>query len=163
WAAEYRGSATVVYGHTAVIEPEWLNNTIDVDTGCVFGGALTALRYPERALVSVPAARTYYEPARPITAAADAFAPSSGPGQGTRVAVVVCRDPDVARQRFGAAEGEIGICLTRTGRRFFDDLALERAVLERIRAALDTVDLWATLDTAWVLLDGELMPWSAKA
>ncbi|MDQ2682416.1 MAG: AAA family ATPase, partial [Chloroflexota bacterium] len=55
WPAEYRGSATVVYGHTAVAEPEWLNNTIDIDTGCVFGGRLTALRYPERELISVPA------------------------------------------------------------------------------------------------------------
>ena len=66
WAADYRGRAMVVYGHTPVREPEWLNNTINVDTGCVFGGALTALRYPERELVSVTAAHTYYEPARPF-------------------------------------------------------------------------------------------------
>ncbi len=66
WAAEYRGKATVVYGHTAVVEPEWLNRTINIDTGCVFGGKLTALRYPERELVSVPAARVYYEPVRPL-------------------------------------------------------------------------------------------------
>jgi protein phosphatase len=59
WAAEYRGPATVVYGHTPVPEPEWLNRTINVDTGCVFGGSLTALRYPERELVSVPARQTY--------------------------------------------------------------------------------------------------------
>ena len=57
WAAEYRGQAMVVYGHTPVPEPEWLNNTINIDTGCVFGGRLTALRYPERELVSVPAPR----------------------------------------------------------------------------------------------------------
>ncbi len=56
WAAEYRGRATVVYGHTPVPEPEWLNNTIYIDTGCVFGGSLTALRYPEREIVSTPAA-----------------------------------------------------------------------------------------------------------
>lgn len=68
WAAEYRGQASVVYGHTPVPEPEWLNNTINIDTGCVFGGKLTALRYPERELVSVPAARTYAEPARPFLA-----------------------------------------------------------------------------------------------
>ncbi|MDP9260896.1 MAG: polynucleotide kinase-phosphatase, partial [Actinomycetota bacterium] len=68
WAADYRGRAMVVYGHTPVREPEWLNNTINIDTGCVFGGALTALRYPERELVSVPAAHTYYEPARPFLA-----------------------------------------------------------------------------------------------
>ena len=66
WAAEYRGTAMVVYGHTPVPEPEWLNRTINIDTGCVFGGKLTALRYPEQELVSVPAARTYCEPARPF-------------------------------------------------------------------------------------------------
>ncbi|MGI4867053.1 MAG: polynucleotide kinase-phosphatase [Janthinobacterium lividum] len=66
WAADYRGRATVVYGHTPVPEPEWLNNTIDIDTGCVFGGRLTALRYPERALVSVPAHEVYCEPSRPL-------------------------------------------------------------------------------------------------
>ena len=57
WAAEYRGTAMVVYGHTPVPEPEWLNRTINIDTGCVFGGQLTALRYPERELVSVAARR----------------------------------------------------------------------------------------------------------
>ncbi|GAB3833608.1 polynucleotide kinase-phosphatase [Hymenobacter jeollabukensis] len=66
WAAEYRGRATVVYGHTPVPEPEWLNNTIDIDTGCVFGGRLTVLRYPERELVTVPAAEVYCEPVRPL-------------------------------------------------------------------------------------------------
>ena len=54
WAAEYRGSATVVYGHTPVPEPEWLNRTVNIDTGCVFGGKLTALRFPEKEYVSVP-------------------------------------------------------------------------------------------------------------
>ena len=53
WAAEYRGTAMVVYGHTPIAEPEWLNRTINIDTGCVFGGKLTALRYPERELVGV--------------------------------------------------------------------------------------------------------------
>ncbi|PSB07034.1 polynucleotide kinase-phosphatase, partial [filamentous cyanobacterium Phorm 46] len=66
WAAEYRGQAAVVYGHTPVPETEWLNNTVDIDTGCVFGGKLTALRYPEREFVSVSAARIYCEPAKPI-------------------------------------------------------------------------------------------------
>lgn len=66
WAEEYRGGATVVYGHTPVIDPQWINRTINVDTGCVFGGKLTALRYPERELVSVPAYKTYYEPAKPL-------------------------------------------------------------------------------------------------
>src|SRR6516164_6608331 len=69
WASEYRGKAMVVYGHTPVPESEWLNNTICIDTGCVFGGKLTALRYPERELVSVPAHRMYYEPIRPLVPA----------------------------------------------------------------------------------------------
>jgi protein phosphatase len=68
WAAEYRGSALVVYGHTPVPEPEWLNRTLNIDTGCVFGGRLSALRYPEKELVSVPAAATYCQPSRPFLA-----------------------------------------------------------------------------------------------
>jgi protein phosphatase len=68
WAAEYRGKTTVVYGHTPVINAEWLNNTICIDTGCVFGGKLTALRWPERELVEVPAAKVYAEPVRPLAA-----------------------------------------------------------------------------------------------
>jgi protein phosphatase len=66
WAQEYRGRAVVLYGHTPVPEPEWLNNTLCLDTGCVFGGRLTALNYPERTVVSVPAARVYHPPARPF-------------------------------------------------------------------------------------------------
>jgi protein phosphatase len=66
WAAEYRGSAMVVYGHTPVPEPEWLNRTINIDTGCVFGGKLTALRYPEKEIVSVPAKNTYAESRKPF-------------------------------------------------------------------------------------------------
>lgn len=66
WAKEYRGKAKVVYGHTPVPEAEWLNKTIDIDTGCVFGGKLTALRYPEEELVSVKAKIVYCEPVRPI-------------------------------------------------------------------------------------------------
>ena len=67
WAAEYRGKATVVYGHTPVPETEWLNNTVNIDTGAVFGGKLTALRYPEREFVSIDAAREYAAPIRPIS------------------------------------------------------------------------------------------------
>jgi protein phosphatase len=66
WAAEYRGRPTVVYGHTPVLGAEWLNNTICIDTGCVFGGKLTALRWPERELVEVPARRAYAESKRPL-------------------------------------------------------------------------------------------------
>jgi protein phosphatase len=66
WAEHYRGKAAVVYGHTPVHEPEWQNNTINIDTGCVFGGRLTALRYPERELVSVQAKEEYFTPGRPF-------------------------------------------------------------------------------------------------
>ena len=61
WAVNYRGPAKVVYGHIVVPRAEWVNNTINIDTGCVFGGRLTALRYPELELVSVPAHRAYVE------------------------------------------------------------------------------------------------------
>ena len=66
WALDYRGAAAVVYGHTPCREPVWLHNTLCIHTGCVFGGALSALRWPERELVQVPAARQWYAPARPI-------------------------------------------------------------------------------------------------
>jgi len=66
WAADYRGATTVVYGHTPVPEAEWLNNTLCIDTGCCFGGKLTALRWPEKEIVSVPALKTYSEPVRPF-------------------------------------------------------------------------------------------------
>lgn len=65
WAADYDGEASVVYGHTPVIEPEWLNRTICLDTGCCFGGKLTAMRWPEREIVSVAAARVYAQAKRP--------------------------------------------------------------------------------------------------
>ncbi len=66
WAAEYKGKAMVVYGHTPVPKAQWLNNTIDIDTGCVFGGSLTAMRYPERELVSVKAHKVHCEPVKPL-------------------------------------------------------------------------------------------------
>lgn len=76
WAAEYRGRATVVYGHTPVPRPEWLNSTINIDTGCVFGGGLTSLRYPEREIVTIPARQTYCQPARPFLTAETPAAPA---------------------------------------------------------------------------------------
>jgi protein phosphatase len=82
---------------------------------------------------------------------------------GSRSVIIVCRDPDVARTRFGIAEDEDGIVYTRTGRRFFDDIRLERALLDRIRRAADRAGLWDELATDWICLDCELMPWSAKA
>jgi protein phosphatase len=67
WAADYHGKAFVVYGHTPFLEPTWLNRTINIDTGCVYGGKLTALRYPQMELVSVPAAKVYHPRKKPIT------------------------------------------------------------------------------------------------
>jgi protein phosphatase len=255
WAAEYRGRAIVVYGHTPVPEPEWLNGTICIDTGCVFGGKLTALRYPEKELVSVPAFRTYYQPAKPflpeeerapgLTAqqqyddvldiedvlgkriistrlhhtvtireengiaalevmsrfAADPkwliyLPPTMSPSEtsrdpnllehpmeafsyyrhqgvarviceekhmGSRAIVIVCRDQDAVRRCFGVVEDVAGICYTRTGRRFFDDRAMEKQFVSRIQKAVEGAGLWQEFDTDWVCLDCELMPWSAKA
>jgi protein phosphatase len=255
WAAEYRGKAMVVYGHTPVPEPEWLNRTICIDTGCVFGGKLTALRYPEKELVSVPALQTYYEPAKPFLpedeqapsltaqqkyddvldiedvigkrivstrlhrtvtireensiAALEVMSrfatnpkwliylpPTMSPSEtsqlpdllehpaeafsyfrhqgvakvvceekhmGSRAVVVVCRDEDSARQRLGVVGDGAGICYTRTGRRFFDDKALESEFISRLQRAISAADLWDEFKTDWFCLDCELMPWSAKA
>ncbi|MEA2603638.1 MAG: hypothetical protein QOF89_4630 [Acidobacteriota bacterium] len=258
WAAGYRGAAHVIYGHTPVAEPQWLNRTINVDTGCVFGGRLTALRWPERELTSVPSRETYAGTARPFLTSpapgldrqqihddvldledvvgkraiatrlrgnvtiregnaaaaleaisrfavdphwliylpptmspsetsrrpgaleypAEAFAHFRAEGvetvvceekhMGSRAVVVVCRDAEAARRRFGLiVEGEgdegIGRCYTRTGRPFFDEPATERALLGRVRDALGAAGLWERLSTDWVCLDCELMPWSAKA
>jgi protein phosphatase len=254
WAAEYRGRASVVYGHTPVPEPEWLNRTINIDTGCVFGGKLTALRWPEKELVSVPALQTYADPVRPFIPIASGpslsaqqanddlldiddvrgkrlittrlhrnvtireenaaaalevmsrFAanpkwliylpPTMSPSEtskadgllehpaeafayyrsngvptvvleqkhmGSRAILIVCRTQEAARERFGVLEGEDGICYTRTGRRFFEDAALERELLATVRCALDRSGFWEQFTTNWVCLDCELMPWSAKA
>jgi protein phosphatase len=81
---------------------------------------------------------------------------------GSRCVVLVCRDEEAARRTFGV-EGETGILLTRTGRRFFEDAALERELLQRVRAALAASNAWERWQTNWVCLDCELMPWSAKA
>jgi protein phosphatase len=66
WAEEYRGRALVVYGHIPSREARFLNNTVCIDTGCVFGGALSAFRYPEKELVRVPAKQEYYAPVKPL-------------------------------------------------------------------------------------------------
>jgi protein phosphatase len=255
WAAEYRGAATVVYGHTPVPEPEWLNRTINIDTGCVFGGKLTALRYPEKELVSIPARQTYAESRKPFlpaetqapalsaqqqhddlldladvtgkrivstrlhgnvtireenaTAALEVMSrfaanskwliylpPTMSPSEtshapgllehpaeafayfrhagvprviceekhmGSRAIVIVCRDEDAARKHFGVTGEGIGICYTRTGRRFFDDTDLETRFLERVRVAATDAGFWDEFKTDWICLDCELMPWSAKA
>lgn len=66
WAADYHGKALVVYGHTPTPEAEFIGSTINIDQGCVFGGKLSVLRYPEREIISVPALQTYYQPAKPF-------------------------------------------------------------------------------------------------
>jgi protein phosphatase len=252
WAAEYRGKAIVVYGHTPVIEAQWLNGTIDIDTGCVYGGKLTALRYPEKELVSVAAKQVYCQSSKPFLPtenllttqqqlddvldiddvlgkrviesrlhgrigirAENAIAAleimsrfaanpkwliylpptmspcetSKQPGllehpsqafsyyqnqgvsqviceekhMGSRAVVIICRDEEAARQRFGVVDEGIGICYTRTGRRFFSDRELETQMLEKLQNALEISGFWQQFNTSWVALDCELMPWSAKA
>jgi protein phosphatase len=254
WAQEYRGRAMVLYGHTPVPVPEWVNNTLCLDTGCVFGGRLTALRYPERELVSVPAAEVYYAPARPFPASPGAAAVDSaarrdpevldindvtgtrvietqyqkrigvreenaaaalevmsrfaidprwllylpptmspvatsprpdllehpeqafeyfrGEGvdqvvceekhMGSRAVALVCRTPAEASARFGLPDGQPGVVWTRTGRAFFS-AELTAQVADRLRAAAEKAGLFDELSSTWLLLDAELMPWSAKA
>ncbi|MEU6350378.1 polynucleotide kinase-phosphatase [Streptomyces sp. NPDC047072] len=247
WAEDYRGRAAVVYGHTPVPEATWLNNTICLDTGAVFGGKLTALRWPERQLVDVPAQQVWYEPTRPLRSEApgghdgrpldladvhgrravetrhagrvavreenaaaalevmsrfavdprllpylpptmaptatsrvdgylehprEAFAQYAEDGvarvvceekhMGSRAVALVCRDAETARRRFGV-DGPTGSLYTRTGRPFFDDPQVTEAILDRLRTAVGEAGLWTELDTDWLLLDAELMPWSLKA
>ncbi|MFE9254235.1 polynucleotide kinase-phosphatase [Streptomyces sp. NPDC006879] len=248
WAEEYRGRAVVVYGHTPVPRTSWVNNTICLDTGAVFGGRMTALRWPERELVDVPAERVWYEPARPLVTdapgghegrpldltdvqgrrsvdtrhlgvvavreenaaaalevmsrfavdpqrmpylpptmaptapsgaqgflehPAEAFAQYRADGvdrvvceekhMGSRAVVLVCRDAQGARRRFGITDGATGSLYTRTGRSFFEDPAMTEGVLAGVRSAITGAGLWEELHTDWLLLDGELMPWSLKA
>jgi protein phosphatase len=255
WAAEYRGKAMVVYGHTPVPEPSWLNNTINIDTGCVYGGALTALRYPERESVSVPAKQIYAEPSRPfktdalltmqqdqddvldiddvlgkkiiatrlmnnimireentkaaleimsrfvinpkwliylpptvspVTTNVGARSPSpllehpeaafdyykeqgvthvvcEEKHMGSRTIVIVAKDEEAIRKRFGIQNEGSGICYTRTGRPFFSDAAMQKVLLSQLRDALTETNFWEEFKTSWVCLDAELMPWSSKA
>ncbi len=245
WARDYKGHARVVYGHTPVARSEWLNNTLDIDTGCVFGGRLSALRYPELEQVSVQSRREYAPSARPIfdepsdesdvldledvlgrrrietrfgppvavreenalgalevmsrfacdprwliylpstmspvetarsgeylehPAQAWAYFQQQGvqfvvceeKHMGSRAVVIVCRDEQSARERFGV-EGESGVIYTRTGRRFFEDREREAALLQIVRDSLSRSHFWDEFETSWVCLDAELMPWSAKA
>jgi protein phosphatase len=132
WANEYRGKALVLYGHTPVPEPEWINNTLCLDTGCVFGGRLTALRYPEREIVSVPAAAVYYEPARPFPANTGAAA--AGPAQTAR------REPEVLDIR------------DVTGGRIVDTAYVTRIRVreDNAAAALEVMSRFA-IDPRWLL------------
>jgi polynucleotide kinase-phosphatase len=132
WANEYRGRALVLYGHTPIPEPEWINNTLCLDTGCVFGGRLTALRYPEREIVSVPAAAVYYEPARPFPANTSAAA--AGPAQTAR------REPEVLDIR------------DVTGSRIIDTAYIKRIRVreDNAAAALEVMSRFA-IDPRWLL------------
>jgi len=64
WARAYRGRAFLIYGHTAVREPESVGATVNIDTGCCYGGALTAFRWPEHEVVQVRARRIHYRSPR---------------------------------------------------------------------------------------------------
>ena len=82
---------------------------------------------------------------------------------GSRAVVVIGQDAAAIERRFGIAGEGIGACYTRTGRRFFEDRTLEAQFLERVRAGIEGAGLWAELETDWMVLDSELMPWSLKA
>lgn len=82
---------------------------------------------------------------------------------GSRAVAVVCRDAEVARDRFGIDDGATGAIYTRTGRPFLDSSTETEMALARIRAAVESAGLWEDLETGWLVLDCELLPWSAKA
>src|SRR3989344_2270722 len=82
---------------------------------------------------------------------------------GSRAVIALCRDASVARERFGVAGEESGAIWTRTGRSFFNDPAMTEGLLARLRSRVDETGLWEELNTDWLLLDSEIMPWSAKA
>lgn len=86
WAKDYQGKARVVYGHTPIPRHIWQNRTLNIDTGCVFGGSLSALRYPELELVSVPARQQYAISARPFLLEQDAsHSPTTTPDTSPRI------------------------------------------------------------------------------
>ncbi len=82
---------------------------------------------------------------------------------GSRAVIALCRTADAAKARFGVAGEESGAIWTRTGRAFFNDRATTEALLARLRSSVERAGLWDELDTHWLLLDAEIMPWSAKA
>ncbi len=82
---------------------------------------------------------------------------------GSRAIVVVCKDAEAAKERFGVTDGKIGVCYTRTGRPFFSDEQLESQFISRVCKVISNSSLWQELETQWICLDCELMPWSVKA
>lgn len=249
WVSEYRGRAAVVYGHTPMARAEWNNNTLCLDTGCVFGGKLSALRYPERELVQVDAHEVYYASARPQELEGEAPSPRSLPDisdvygkniidtrvrhsvtvserhsaaaleamsrfaidprwliylpptmsppqtapsdvpllerpeevleyfseqgvekvvaqekhMGSRAVVVLARSVKAAQARFGVGDGKQGVVYTRRGRAFFNNDSLEQELIFHLAKAIERAGLWEELQTDWLCLDCELMPWSFKA
>ena len=233
WAKDYRGEATVVYGHTPVPKPVWLNRTINIDTGCVFGGGLTSLRYPEMELVTVPCKEMYWEPKKPLQPERDDRDPNEiklsdvigkqilstrlRPQIGipaeqsaaaleviTRFAIapewliylpptmspcetsdkegyleypseafkfyktrgqkkVICEEKHMGSRAvlYLKKNGE-GRVFTRTGRPFFPK-EMETTYVGQLTATLSANSFWEELETDWVCIDAELMPWSAKA
>jgi protein phosphatase len=234
WAEEYRGRAMVLYGHTPVPTAEWLNNTMCLDTGCVFGGKLTALNYPERTVVSVAAAGMHYAPAKPFPGVVStrdpgvldigdvlrsrvietAYLSRIGVREGhaaaalevmsrfaldprvllylppTMAPVATSADGDVLEHPSSAfsAYAADGVCSvvceekhmgsravlsvhrsgpggavwTRTGRSFFAP-DLTASLLARARDAVCAAGVFDELNTSWILLDAEILPWSVKA
>lgn len=61
WSEKWRGDRFVLYGHTPVREPKYDRHALGLDTGCVYGGALTAAIYTdgEWETMSVKAKRKY--------------------------------------------------------------------------------------------------------
>src|SRR6516164_9163733 len=82
---------------------------------------------------------------------------------GSRALIVICRDEDAARERFGVPTGETGMIYSRTGRAFFNEAGVLEAVLGRVRDSMNEARFWERHSTVWALLDAEIMPWSAKA
>ena len=72
---------------------------------------------------------------------------------GSRAVVAVCQDESAAQKRFGVSTGEVGSVYTRTGRRFFNEITLEKQFLERLRNAADGSGLWDELGTEWMMPD----------
>lgn len=233
WAEEYRGRATVVYGHTPTPTLEWVNNTLCLDTGCVFGGRLSALRYPERESVAVDALAVHYEPVKPFPAATlsqrgedelrlddvvgkrsietatmgrvtvtaenaagalevmSRFAlhprlvpylpPTMSPVATSHrdgylehpdeafsqfadwgIDQVVCQEKHMGSRAIVYVTPEGGSVYTRTGRTFFAP-DLTTTLLRSIRETVARAGLFDALASDWLLLDAELLPWSAKA
>jgi protein phosphatase len=82
---------------------------------------------------------------------------------GSRAILAIGRDEEEIRRKFGIASPAGGACYTRTGRRFFTDPDMEREFLTRAREGVGKSGLWDELQTGWLLLDCEIMPWSFKA